>query len=115
MKKIKSQKQLQVGENYKREMSQIFLQDDLLSFKSCHITILEADVSPDLKNVKFYLDVFGDNLIREKIIPYLNKMQPYLKKEIANRIKARSVPDLKFILDNTGSNALRIDELLKNK
>ena len=68
MKKTKSQKQLQIGENYKREMSQIFMQDDMLNFKNCHITILEADVSPDLKNIKFYLDIFGEESFQIKEI-----------------------------------------------
>ncbi len=115
MKKIKSQKQLQLGENYKRAMSQIFIEDDLLHFKDCHITILEADISADLKNIKFYLDIFASEDLRSKVINHLNNLQSYLRKKITNKVKSRVVPDLRFVIDDSATKAVRIDELLKKE
>ena len=56
---MKSQRQLQIGENIKRIMSEIFLQKDFSVIMSNVITILEADVSPDAKNVKIFVDFLG--------------------------------------------------------
>ena len=55
---MKSQRQLQIGENIKRIMSEIFLQEDFSVIMNNVITILEADVSPDAKNVKIFFDIF---------------------------------------------------------
>ncbi len=115
MKKTKSQKQLQIGENYKREMSQIFMQDDMLNFKNCHITILEADVSPDLKNIKFYLDIFGEESFQIKVVKYLNGLDSYLRNKISGKVKSRLVPQMRFILDDSGKKAARIEQLLNNE
>ena len=52
---MKSQRQLQIGENIKRIMSEIFLQEDFSVMMNNVITILEADVSPDAKNVKIFV------------------------------------------------------------
>ena len=65
---MKSKKQLQLGETIKRAMSEIFLRDDILNLAGSYITILEADVSPDAKNVKIFIDVFGVHSNHQKII-----------------------------------------------
>lgn len=39
-------------------MSEIFLRDDILSVPGSYITILEADVSPDIKNIKILYRYF---------------------------------------------------------
>ena len=54
---MKSQRQLQIGENIKRIMSEIFLQEDFSVIMSNVITIIEADVSPDAKNVKIFVNI----------------------------------------------------------
>ena len=64
---MKSQRQLQIGENIKRIMSEIFLQEDFSVIMSNVITIIEADVSPDAKNVKIFVDILGDSSKHQQI------------------------------------------------
>ena len=52
---MKSQRQLQIGENIKRILSEIFLRDDVAMYPGSIITVLEADVSPDAKNIRVYI------------------------------------------------------------
>ena len=50
----KTQRQLQIGENIKRILTDIFIRNDITTAKNSYITITEADVSPDAKNAKIF-------------------------------------------------------------
>jgi ribosome-binding factor A len=112
MKNTKSQRQLQIGENIKRLMSEIFMRDDILTIPGSYITILEADVSPDAKNVKIFIDIFGNEKIHKDIAKKLNDMAPRFRHELSKKVVLRVVPEIKFVLDKTQDNALSIEELI---
>ncbi len=109
---MKSQRQLQIGENIKRNISEIFLRDDILTVPGSYITVLEADVSPDAKNVKVYIDIFGNEPIHSKIVKKLNEMAPHFRHQLAKRIVSRVVPEIVFILDRTQDKALSLEALI---
>lgn len=109
---MKSQRQLQMGENVKRNMSEIFLREDILTVPGSYITILEADVSPDGKNARIFIDIFGNEKIHDQIVKKLNEMAPFFRHQLAKRITSRGVPDVKFVLDKTQSKALNLEALI---
>lgn len=109
---MKSQRQLQIGENVKRIMSEIFLREDILTVPGSYITILEADVSPDAKNARIFIDIFGNEKIHEKIVEKLNQMVPFFRHQMAKRVTLRVVPEINFVLDRTQQKALNLEELL---
>ncbi len=112
---MKSQRQLQVGESVKRSISEIFLRDDILSISGSYITILEADVSPDIKNARIYIDIFGNDAAHKKIVEKLNAMAPQFRYQLAKKMTSRSVPEITFILDNTAKNANFIEALIQDE
>lgn len=112
--KEKSQKQLQVGEQVKREIASIFLHGDVLNSNSFKLTVCEADMSPDLKNAKIFINIFGE-VNKEKLIGELNKNNYYFRKEIAKSLKLRSAPQIKFILDSASDNAVKISKALEDE
>ncbi len=109
---MKSQRQLQMGENVKRNMSEIFLREDILTVPGSYITILEADVSPDGKNARIFIDIFGNEKIHDQIVKKLNEMAPYFRHQLARKITSRGVPEVKFVLDKTQSKALNLEALI---
>lgn len=112
---MKSQRQLQIGENIKRIMSEIFLRGDILTIPGSYITILEADVSPDVKNVKIYLDIFGNDDKQKDIVKALNKAAPHFRAQLAKKTVLRVVPEISFILDKTQDKAMKIDDLINKE
>lgn len=112
---MKSQRQLQIGETVKRNISEIFLRDDILSVPGSYITILEADVSPDAKNARIYIDIFGNDKMHDKIVEKLNQMVPHFRYQLAKKITSRVVPEIKFILDKTSQNVTKIENLLASE
>jgi ribosome-binding factor A len=111
----KSARQLKIGETIKRAISDIFLREDILTFSGNYITVLEADVSPDAKNVKIFLDIFGDDKTHDKIIIKLNEMVPFFRHQIAKRISLKTTPEIIFILDKTNDKASLIEKLIENE
>ena len=107
----KSQRQLQLGEQIKRIMAEIFMQDDKFSLPGIYITIAQADVSPDAKNAKIFISIFG-KCDSNKIIGELNQITPYLRNKLANKINLRYTPELLFILDDTSEEVDKIGDLL---
>jgi ribosome-binding factor A len=108
----KSQRQLQIGETVKRAISEIFLRSEALAIPGSYITILEADVSPDAKNAKIYIDIFGNEQNHQKIIKDLNASAPAIRHEMLKLVYLRSAPQIRFILDNTASKASNIENLI---
>lgn len=112
---MKSQRQLQIGENIKRIMSEIFMREDILTVPGSYITILEADVSPDAKNIKIFIDIFGNDAIHEKIVDKLNEAAPHFRYQMAKKITLRTVPEITFILDKTQARAMSLEALIEEE
>ena len=113
--KTKSQRQLQIGENIKRVMSEIFLRADILTVPGSLITVLEADVSPDAKAVRIFVDIFGNEEMHGKIVKKLNEAAPHFRYQLAKKITLRSVPEITCALDKTSAKAKDLDSLLNSE
>ena len=109
----KSQRQLQMGENLKRILAEIFLKNNYSSINGNITTILEVSMSPDLKNARVFIDVFGNNATH--LVEKLNKLVPNIRHQIAKKLTARTIPELSFVLDETYKNANHIEQLLKQE
>ncbi len=112
---MKSQRQLQVGEQIKRIIADIFMREGLSVMNGSHITILEADVSPDIKNVKIYIDIFGDKNKTEAILSRLNQAAPQFRFALGKKLTSRNTPEILFVLDTTRDNALRLEGLIEKE
>lgn len=108
---MKSQRQLKVGQLIKKYISEILLRDDLLSSSKVFITVMEADVSPDIKFAKIYLDIFGtDNT--KNIVDKLNSMSGHFRHKLASLMTTRNIPEIVFVLDDTSKYASKIEGLI---
>jgi len=113
--KIKSKKQLQVAENLKRYLTEIFHEQDILRIKNIHLTLSQIDLSPDLKNAKIYIACYGNDKIADKIITELNDNTAYFKNIIAKSRIVKNIPNLKFYLDNIHKNSLKINSIISQE
>ncbi len=121
----KTQRQLQIGENIKRILADIFIRNDITTAKNCYITITEADVSPDAKNAKIYIDIFhltkkNDTdhneshfaKIEKELIKQLNHMSPVFRHQLAQKIELRIVPEIQFLIDKSQDNLQNIEKII---
>ena len=111
---IKSQKQLQIAEQIKRNIAEILAQDNILSIPGIFLTVTKADVSPDIKNVKIHVNIFG-NTDKEKLFIRLNGLAPYFRGQLSKKLNIRHTPEISFILDSSGDNLAKIDKLINEE
>lgn len=75
-----------------------------------NVTVLAAEVSPDLRNAKVFVTVTGDNRDERRVMHGLQSARGFLQAKVAARLQTRVTPELKFEIDNS---AKRTSELLK--
>jgi ribosome-binding factor A len=103
-----------ITEEIKRDLTLIIrkkLNDPRISE---HITISHAEVTEDLKFAKIYISSIEDIEDRIKFAEILNKAKGFLRTELSKVLKTRTAPELKFFVDETIENGVRINKLLND-
>ena len=70
------------------------------------------EISKDLKYAKVYFSAFGNEEEVGKSKRFLTQRIGVFRGLLGDRLRMRQVPELRFILDKSADNVLRINELL---
>ena len=112
-----SQRQLRAGELVRHALVEIFqrgdLKNELLSRTS--VTVSEVRASPDLKQATVFCAPLGQTIDSQgsaAVIDALNAAAPAIRRLFGGKIELKFTPALKFQLDDSFTEAKRIDELL---
>lgn len=112
-----TQRQLKAGENLKKILARLFLQQEIIlpEINTKLATITEVRVSPDLKYAKvFFMPLAGRET--EKYTEILNDNALEIKKIASKQWTAKFMPNLNFVLDESFDYAEKIENLiLKDK
>jgi ribosome-binding factor A len=87
-----------INEQIREEISNI-LREELNPNEYGWISITSVKTSKDLKDAVVFVTVFPEQL-EKKTLEKLQKMAGYLRKQLSKRIRAKTVPKLRFELDN---------------
>ena len=80
---------------------------------SAIISITEADVAPDLKSAKIYVSIYDTNESKkERSFEILSENAAYIRHQLAQVLRIRTVPELRFIADGSMEYGVRIDNIL---
>ena len=96
----------------KREISFIIntrIKDPRIGF----VTVTGAKLSGDGKYLDIYLSIMGKDSETDKSLEALKKCSGFIKKNLSERIRLRTVPELKFIYDSSIDRGIKISEMLK--
>ena len=95
-----------------RELSDI-IQRELKDPRVGFCTISQVQVSTDLRYADIKVSVVGDKQQKRKSITGLKSAAGFLRREVVQRIGLRHAPELRFELDDSVDQLMRIDRLLK--
>ena len=76
------------------------------------VTVTDVDLSPDLKNAKVYVSVWGEEKEKESTLISLNHAKSFYQKEMASRLNLRRTPKIHFALDRSIDQGVKIDGIL---
>ena len=114
-----------MAEQLRRELAEI-VRDEIKDPRLGFVSFTEVRMSRDLSHAVVYCSVFhtGQNnatqdnpakdskQLQAESIEILNRAVGVIRKEIARRIRARIVPTLKFVIDESVSRGAAMDDLI---
>ncbi len=108
-----SARRLKVGEELRHALAEVLalggLRDPALEGRS--ITVSEVAVSPDLRRATAFVMPLGGVEVAA-VMAGLDRAGPYLRREIARRVRLRFTPELVFAPDVGFQRGAEIDQLL---
>ena len=99
-----------MAEQLRRELAEI-IQDEIKDPRVGFLSFTEVRMSRDLSHAVVYCSVLDSEKLHESI-EVLNRAAGFIRKSIGRRIRARIVPTLKFVADESVIRGAAMDELI---
>lgn len=82
---------------------------------SAIISVTETDVAPDLKSAKIYISIFDTNEAKKQnSFEIIKQNAGFIRHELAMVMRLRTVPELRFIFDESFEHGAKIDKILED-
>ncbi len=110
---MESRRLIRLGSQIQEDVSDIIarkLKDPRLGF----VSVTKATVSADLSYANVYFSVIGDKGDTKRTMTCLEHAAPFIRSELAGRLRLKRVPELRFFYDDSAARGARIDRILKN-
>jgi ribosome-binding factor A len=102
-----------IAEEIRNEVSALLageLKDPRLAIA---MTVNEVRVSPDLKHLRIFVAVAGNEEEQARTLKGLNAASGYIRHELVERLQMRRAPEITFVLDRSEEYGHHIEELLR--
>ncbi len=111
--KEQSQRQLRVGQEIKKIIAGEINQGRVRNLEDIEtlVTIMEAQVSPDLKYADVYF-ITSNKETDEQVLEGLQLAANHFRKIVAAKTSLRFVPEIRFHIDNSFAEVDKIEKLL---
>src|SRR5690625_3125934 len=100
-------------EEIKREASDIIqrrMKDPRIGFT----TVTDVEVTTDLRQVKIFISVLGDEEARAKTVAGLERAKGFIRTELGRAIRLRHTPEVQFEYDQSLEQGARVLQLLSD-
>ncbi len=106
-------KNTRINMEVQRELSEIIrTQVKDRALEGVMVTVVAAEVTPDLKYCKVYVSILGSEEAAAEALAGLKRAVGFIRKELASRINLRNTPELKFILDQSIEYGVHMSKLI---
>jgi len=78
------------------------------------VTITYVKLSADYHYMDVYITIMDKEANLKTCLEGLNKSKGFIKKNLLERIKLKTVPEIKFIYDESVDRGIRINEILES-
>jgi len=77
------------------------------------MNVTEVRVTPDLKNVRVYVEIFGSDAERRATLDGLHAASGFIRHELTERLRLRRAPEIFFVPDRSEEYGQHIEDLLR--
>ena len=110
-----NQRVYRISSVIRKEIAKI-IQNDINDQRIKDVIITDVEMSKDLKNARIFFVVFNIKSKRDEeiklITKTINASKLFFKKQLSKNSNLRSVPNLRFIYDETESKAYELEQLI---
>ncbi len=101
-----------VREQLQRELGDIVgrLRDPRLGF----VTVMDVELSKDLHYATMFVSVLGDEEAQREAVEAIEGALGFIRREVAQRIRLRQVPEIAVRYDDTSERAARVNALIES-
>lgn len=78
-----------------------------------NVTVLGAEVSPDLRYSRVRVSIMGDEKTAALTMHGLNSATGYLRSRVGEYIKSRHIPEIRFVLDEGIQKSVGVSAILR--
>ena len=108
-----SQRQLRAGELVRHALAEILREETLNdgALEDVSVTVTEVRMSPDLRHALVFVEPLGGVHVRA-VVEGLNRAAKFLRGKLARHVELKSIPDLRFVHDESFAEADRMERLI---
>jgi ribosome-binding factor A len=77
-----------------------------------NVTVLSAEVSPDLRAAKIYVSIMGDAKAQSLAMHGLDSARGFIQSKIADRLQTKNTPIIRFVLDPSVKKSIEVSRAL---
>lgn len=77
------------------------------------VSITDLKLASDVRNATVFVNVFGDDTVKQSALDALNHAAPFIQRVVAERVNLRHFPRLAFKLDVSIERGAHIEQLLR--
>ncbi len=77
-----------------------------------NVTVTRVEVSGDLQHARIFVSVMGDERARKLCMHGLESSRGFLQSKLAERIKSRYTPQLRFVLDEGVKKSFEVSRII---
>lgn len=101
-----------IGEQIRRDLAEL-IRTELRDPRLTLVSTTSVEVSRDLSYARIYVTAVGVPEQRAELVAALNQAAPLLRRELARRLRTRTVPKLEFRYDEVVEQGARLAALIE--
>jgi ribosome-binding factor A len=78
-----------------------------------NVTVLGAEVSPDLRAAKVHVTIMGDAKMQSLAMHGLDSARGFIQAKVADRLQTKNTPILRFVLDPSVKKSIEVSRALQ--
>lgn len=114
---MKGNREKRLSGEFQKEISSVISQKLRNKYPelSAIISVTGTDIAPDLKSAKIYISIFDPNEEKKQnSFEIIKQNAGFIRHELAMVMRLRTVPELRFIFDESMEYGTKIDKILED-
>ena len=103
-----------VGDQVREVLSELLARGEVHDPGIGFITLTRVQMSPDLQQARVFYTMLGDPRARKETEKALGRATPFLRRQIASRLRLRRVPEIQFRFDEAIGHQDRIEQIIRD-